>query len=138
MENKKTNLSLAYLAGFLTATLIGVIILTSYIIFNTQKTTPNPTISTPATTAPATPKPTHTTSGETGGVLAPTGEADNNLIKAVIGLSETEGTQYLENAGWRVRVTHRNGEDFILTADYSPQRANIYVENDIIVKAEIY
>ncbi|MCZ3386124.1 MAG: hypothetical protein LH630_03965 [Actinomycetia bacterium] len=54
-----------------------------------------------------------------------------------LGLSESEAKKYAGQIGQEVRVAGRDGECFALTMDYSPERVNLYLENDEVVAATI-
>lgn len=142
MSNNKQNITLSYIAGFLTMLLISVIFFVFFIANQEDKQSP-PVVNPPSTNQPVQPSPPkpNPTPTPVDGVLPPEDNmenVDNTRIEAVIGMSEEEGTRILSEAGWKVRIVARNGENFIITADYSTSRANLIIENDIITKAEIY
>ena len=49
-----------------------------------------------------------------------------------LGMSESAGVAYLESKDIRVRIASRDGEDFMLTADYSESRVNLTIVRSII------
>lgn len=140
MSNNKQNITLSYIAGFLTMLLISVLFFV-FFIANKPETQP-PTVNPPATTQPQpTPVKPAPEPSPVDGVLPPENtldNVDNTRIAAVIGMTEEEGTRILTEAGWTVRIVGRDGENFIITADYSTSRANLIIENNIITEAEIY
>lgn len=142
MSNNKQNITLSFIAGFLTMLLISVIL---FVTFIANKPSENPLIPNPTATSNPEPNPVKPSPAPSQspveGVLPPEDtldNVDNSRIQAVIGMSEENGTRILTEAGWTVRVVARNGENFIITADYSTSRANLVIENNIIVEAEIY
>lgn len=54
------------------------------------------------------------------------------------GLSEDQACERAAAQNAPLRVVHRDGEDFIVTADYNPRRVNISVRDGIVVTAERY
>jgi hypothetical protein len=50
----------------------------------------------------------------------------------LLGLSEADAQRCAEELGWAFRVGRRDGESFALTMDYSPQRVNVEVDNDVV------
>ncbi len=76
-------------------------------------------------------------------VLAP--GVDSELLKSIteeqaatlIGLSEEEATQAAKDKGWVIRVAARDGEQFMLTEDYSPSRVNIVVVASLVTEVTV-
>lgn len=58
-------------------------------------------------------------------------------ITDVIGLQEEDAVTKLEDAGFSVRITSRNGESFFGTCDYLTNRVNLEIEDDKVVTAII-
>ncbi len=54
-----------------------------------------------------------------------------------LGLSEKEAKQYAAENNQTIRVAGRDGKCFPLTMDYRPDRVNIYLENDVVLRATI-
>lgn len=100
---------------------------------------PESTVGAEDTTIPGTTEPSGTsdadgTSGETVGTTGPTessGPAEEPTIESagdlVIGLSEDEAEEALDDRGWTLRVTRRDGEDLPVTMDLRPDRVNVEV-----------
>ncbi len=55
-----------------------------------------------------------------------------------VGLTEDEARERAAEQGRRFRVVHRDGEDFIVTADYVVKRVNAVVRDGVVVTAEQY
>lgn len=55
----------------------------------------------------------------------------------VVGLTETEATVALEEAGFMVRVAERDGEMFMLTRDYRADRVNLVIAGGVVTSATI-
>lgn len=68
-----------------------------------------------------------------GSVVAPT-EAD---AAGLVGLSEDEAVKVIAAMGWTSRIGSRDGEDFMLTTDYSPTRLTLSIEKDTVTNAVI-
>lgn len=138
MDTRKNNIILAYLAGVLSMLLVGVLIMAGFLMVQAQtpEETPQPSsnVSPQKTETPA-PQPSESSSSQ---ISKPSGEPDNTLIAPAIGMNEAEGVKALQEAGWTVRIVQRDGESFIITADYSTYRANLTIQENIITKAEIY
>ncbi|PIE32776.1 MAG: hypothetical protein CSA55_02870 [Ilumatobacter coccineus] len=47
-----------------------------------------------------------------------------------------EFTTFATEHGYDVRITQLDGEDQVVTADYSPQRINVIVENDQVTELD--
>jgi hypothetical protein len=58
---------------------------------------------------------------------------DENSAQQLLGLPEAEATRVAMVNGWQVRIAARDGEFFMLTQDYSPNRVNLNVENRIVI-----
>lgn len=50
----------------------------------------------------------------------------------LLGFSEADAQRCAEELGWAFRVGRRDGESFALTMDYSPQRVNVEVDDDVV------
>jgi hypothetical protein len=91
---------------------------------------------TPDTTAPETTMP-DTSPGSTSpdstapGSSAPGECADEPTVETatdlVVGLTEDEAEEALEECGWTMRVGRRDGEDLAMTMDFRPERVNVEV-----------
>ena len=49
-----------------------------------------------------------------------------------LGMSESAGIAFLESKNIRVRIASRDGEDFMLTTDYSESRVSLTINRSII------
>jgi hypothetical protein len=61
----------------------------------------------------------------------------DSFVTDMVGLSEEEATRRLEIAGFRARVTQRDGVPLISTADMRIDRLGLDIENGIVVATEI-
>ena len=59
------------------------------------------------------------------------------MKEKVINTHEDYATDYLKKAGYRVRISSRDGVYYILTRDYCIDRVNLTITNDIITKITI-
>lgn len=59
------------------------------------------------------------------------------LIHTIIGMSEKEAINTINNKGYQSRVWMTNGKGCIVTADYRSDRLNLTIEDGKIVAAEI-
>jgi hypothetical protein len=66
--------------------------------------------------------------------IVPPTEAD---AAALVGLSEDEALKVIASRGWTSRVGSRDGEDFMLTTDYSETRLTLSIEQDNVTNAVI-
>ena len=57
--------------------------------------------------------------------------------KALVGLGEDEAVKIIEGNGWTSRIGSRDGEQFMLTEDYSTSRLTLGIEKSIVVSATI-
>ena len=69
--------------------------------------------------------------GEEGAVGISVEEAES-----LIGLTEADAVATSESKGWTVRVVARDGEEFPITMDYSTERVNLTVVDDVVT--EVY
>lgn len=78
---------------------------------------------TPASDAPApVPQPEPTPGTDVPAAAVRTADAEK-----LVGLTEDEAAKVASGAGWTVRVVSRDGEDFMVTADWQENRVNISV-----------
>jgi hypothetical protein len=54
-----------------------------------------------------------------------------------VGLNEDEAVKIIEGNGWTYRIGSRDGEQFMLTEDYSTSRLTLGIEKSIVVTATI-
>jgi hypothetical protein len=66
--------------------------------------------------------------------IVPPTEAD---AAALVGLSEDEALKVIASRGWTSRVGSRDGEDFMLTTDYSETRLTLSIEAGTVTNAVI-
>ena len=62
----------------------------------------------------------------------PQDEAD-----ALVGMSEEEAIKAAESKGWTVRVAARDDEYYNLTADYIPNRVNLYIQSGDVASVKV-
>lgn len=62
----------------------------------------------------------------------------NKTAPEYIGLSEKEATDKAKSANKPNRVVRRDGETYVLSADYDTGRINFEIENGNVTKAEYY
>jgi hypothetical protein len=92
----------------------------------------------PGSTQPGSPGdldtvPDQTAPGEPGDGSGGTPEPfDTSVLESSVGASLSEFTLAAESLGATVRVTERDGESLIVTADYQPNRVNVAVEGDTV------
>jgi hypothetical protein len=71
----------------------------------------------------------------------PAGEPDDAARRAVqaavAGCSESDIEGRARAAGWTIRVTSRDGEDFMGTMDFRPDRLNLRIEKGTVTAADI-
>ena len=51
-----------------------------------------------------------------------------------LGMSESAAVAFLRSKGLVVRIASRDGEDFMLTADYSESRVNLTIVHSVVTK----
>ncbi|MFM7263630.1 MAG: hypothetical protein ACKO1X_07790 [Acidimicrobiales bacterium] len=68
-------------------------------------------------------------SGSSGDVDVPAALIRDENAQKLVGLGEDEATKVATGNGWTVRVAERDGESFMLTADYRTDRVNLKVKN---------
>lgn len=55
----------------------------------------------------------------------------------LIGLSESGAKQKADDEGWGFRVGRRDNEAYALTADYSPTRVTVEIDNGKVTKVTV-
>lgn len=55
----------------------------------------------------------------------------------LIGSTEAEAESCASRLGWGFRVGARDGENFMVTADYSPQRITVSIANDLVTSVNV-
>lgn len=59
-------------------------------------------------------------------------------IKQLVGMKEVDAIKVLGDHGMlKIRIVHRDGENFIVTRDYKTDRVNLSIEKGRVSKAEI-
>ncbi|MEK7640657.1 MAG: hypothetical protein AAB389_01525 [Patescibacteria group bacterium] len=58
-------------------------------------------------------------------------------LNYLIGMQEADAIAAIKAAGMRPRVTARDGENYMLTADYRTDRINLCIKNGMVVRADI-
>ena len=65
-------------------------------------------------------------------------EPQQRLAPEYVGLTEEQARERAALQQRQFRVVHRDGEDFIVTADYVENRVNAVVRDGVVVAAEQY
>lgn len=55
-------------------------------------------------------------------------------LEHIVGMSEAEASGYLIAHGYFLSLNSKDGETYIKTCELNPNRVNVDVENDIVVK----
>jgi hypothetical protein len=55
----------------------------------------------------------------------------------LVGLTEKTAVACAESEGWGVRVVQRDGEEFMVTADYRADRVNLVIEDDVVTSVTV-
>jgi hypothetical protein len=55
----------------------------------------------------------------------------------LLSLTEKTAVTCAESEGWEVRVVKRDGEEFMVTADYRANRVNLVVEDNIVTSVTV-
>jgi hypothetical protein len=56
---------------------------------------------------------------------------------ALVGLTEKVATACAENEGWGVRIIAKDGEEYMVTADYRSDRVNLTIVNDAVTAVNV-
>jgi hypothetical protein len=67
----------------------------------------------------------------TPGDLEPIDAADAEVL---VGLTLADAEAEADERGWSVRTARLDGEDLMLTEDYSPTRVNVAVDDDVVTE----
>lgn len=59
------------------------------------------------------------------------------LLEEVVGLGLDEADSMIRDAGFRYRVVHRDGENYVCTMDYCNDRLNLSITDRKITKVSI-
>jgi hypothetical protein len=99
-------------------------------------------VTTPGAGSGSTGSSTGGTTPADGGVVEPVPTPQTILptekdAKALVGLNEDEAVKIIEGNGWTYRIGSRDGEQFMLTEDYSTSRLTLGIEKSIVVTATI-
>ncbi len=54
----------------------------------------------------------------------------------IIGMSEGQASTFLTAEGIDYRIVERDGESFPVTMDYSPERANLTIQNSVVTEVQ--
>lgn len=76
---------------------------------------------------PVNPVPPAVVPGQAENPTKPAVMPDETSVKKLIGLTEVEAQKVANELGWQVRVAMRDGEAFMLTADYLTNRVNLTI-----------
>ena len=60
------------------------------------------------------------------------------IKEQVIGMTEEEGIKLISENDINYRIVMRNSKPYIITDDFRMDRLNLEIENNIIIKCEIY
>ena len=93
--------------------------------------TPSPS---PTASAPSSAPPGNRCFGEGGPAEAPNSGPDTEQY---LGLTEHEASDLAKDNGFTLRVAGRDGKCYALTMDYRADRANVYLEDDVVTAAAI-
>ena len=67
----------------------------------------------------------------------PIAEVSQEQAATLVGLTEDEATKTAQENGWTIRVAARDGEQFMLTTDYSFSRVNITVVASLVTEVTV-
>lgn len=62
-------------------------------------------------------------------------EISREFLKRLIGMNESDARTLIYENNYMSRVVHRDGEDFMVTADYRYDRVNLYISGGIVFDA---
>lgn len=62
---------------------------------------------------------------------------DDAAAQTLVGLSEEEAMKVATGNGWAVRIAMRDGEGFMLTADYRQDRVNLTIANGVVTAVTV-
>ena len=88
---------------------------------------PAPTPSAEVTSSPTSPEPK---SDKEDGIEIP-----REFLKRLIGMNESDAKALIYENNYMSRVVHRDGEDFMVTADFRFDRVNLYISGGIVFDA---
>jgi hypothetical protein len=60
---------------------------------------------------------------------------EDKFLDSLINLTEEEATNKVNENGYYVRVTQRDGREYMITCDFTLNRINFHIENGLITKA---
>ncbi len=69
--------------------------------------------------------------------MPPPSTRAERVAAEVVGMTETDAQARAEQAGLTTRVVQRDGEQFPVTMDYSPQRLNLVIESGTVTAATV-
>ena len=90
---------------------------------------PAPTPSAEVTSSPTSPEPEPKSDKEDGI------EISREFLKRLLGMNESDARTLIYENNYMSRVVHRDGEDFMVTADYRYDRVNLYISGGIVFDA---
>lgn len=96
-----------------------------------SESTPSKTSTAPAGSAPSSPNPDPTTEKDDGL------EIPRDFVTRLIGMNEADAKALIWKNNYMSRVVHRDGEDFMVTADYRYDRINLYINGGIVFDATV-
>ncbi len=60
---------------------------------------------------------------------------EEQFLDSLINLTEEEATNKVKENGYHVRITRRDGREYMITCDFTINRVNFHIENGLITKA---
>jgi hypothetical protein len=60
---------------------------------------------------------------------------EQEFLDTLINLTEEEATNKANENGYYVRVTQRDGKDYMITCDFRIDRINFHIENGFVIEA---
>jgi hypothetical protein len=60
---------------------------------------------------------------------------EDKFLDSLINLTEQEATNKANENGYYVRVTQRDGREYMITCDFTLNRVNFHIENGLVTKA---
>lgn len=58
-------------------------------------------------------------------------------LEYLIGKNKHDVQKIVEYHGYSFRITSENGNDYMITCDFNPERVNVKIQNDLIIDADL-
>lgn len=58
-------------------------------------------------------------------------------VKDLVGMKEAKAIQTLGDLGVKIRIVHRDGVNYVVTADFKTDRVNLSIVNGKVSKADV-